>query len=147
MKPSNLTTKRRSEKRKNFLRKWNATVVFFKPQLPNCTLTWLMKLLKARRLIQQTQNMPHGHCMVLEKMEFHWGYKNHRDNYCDLQTLTCFFHFSTTQDNSKSLQTKAFHCSWNILILVWMPLSFISEHEASTTDSNKMVLCVLNTYK
>ena len=25
------------------------------------------------------------------KVEFHWGYKNHRDNYCDLKTLTCFF--------------------------------------------------------
>ena len=40
--------------------------------------------------------------------------------------FTCFFYFSTTQDDSKSLQTKAFYWFWNVLIHVWMPLSFIS---------------------
>ena len=40
--------------------------------------------------------------------------------------FTCFFYFSTTQDDSKSLQTKAFHWFWNVPILVWMPLSFTS---------------------
>ena len=37
-----------------------------------------------------------------------------------------FFYFSTTQDDNKSLQTKAFHWFWKEPILVWMPLSFIS---------------------